>query len=196
MLSWIGAPSATWDAVEASAFAGAYRVVLERDRARHPRRTGGSDSSDTDANDAQLRAVAGRGWAGGRLQVGVDVHSRFDLSSESPHRLRRRRVDGHASTSAAAIEEARQLFVGLFATWSRALAPRWTLAVGARGDSVESRNRGGFFGDSSTSDAALSATCRSPGRRRRLERHRPGARGYRSPTLSDRYFRVRRDAAS
>jgi outer membrane receptor protein involved in Fe transport len=191
MVSWIGAPSATWDAVEASAFAGTYRVVLDRDRAATSASNRRVDSSDTDAKDAQLRGVAGRGWAGGRLQVGVDVHSRFDLSSEIGRTDFA--ADGTtvvASTAAAAIEEARQLSSGLFATWTRALAPRWTLAVGARGDRVESRNRGGFFGDDSTSDAALSGNLSlswAPAAGWSVTAQ--AARGFRSPTLSDRYFR-------
>jgi outer membrane receptor protein involved in Fe transport len=190
-LSWIGAPSATWDALEASLFAGTYRVVLDRDRAATASSNRRVDSSDTDANDAQLRAVAGRGWAGGRLQVGLDVHSRFGL--ESTVGRTDYAADGStvtAASSSPAIEDARQIAAGAFATWSRALAARWTLALGLRGDEIDSRNRGGFYGDRSTSDSALAgnvaltwvpaAGWSATGQ---------VARGFRAPTLSDRYFR-------
>ncbi|MCM2269385.1 MAG: TonB-dependent receptor [Thermoanaerobaculia bacterium] len=191
MVAWIGAPSATWDALEASLFAGTYRVELERDRAATADADRRVDTSDTDAKDAQLRAVAGRGWAGGRLQVGLDVHSRLDLASTVG------RVDYAAdgatvaaASSSAAIDDARQIASGLFATWSRALAPRWSLAVGARGDRIASRNRGGFFGDRSSSDTALAgnvAVTWAPAAGWSVTAQ--GARGFRGPTLSDRYFR-------
>jgi outer membrane receptor protein involved in Fe transport len=190
-LSWLGAPSARWDALETTLLVGDYRVVLERDRAATAEANRRIDRSDTDARDAQLRAVAGRGWAGGRLQLGFDAHSRFDLSAAVG------RVDyaGDGTTvvaesSGLAIEDARQLATGAFATWSRPLAEHWTLGLGARGDRVESENRGGFFGDSSTTSSALSGNASltwSPGGGWSVTGQ--AARGFRAPTLSDRYFR-------
>ena len=190
-LAWLGAPSAAWDALEAMLFVGDYRIVLDRDRAPTATSSRHVHRSDTDARDAQLRAVAGRGWAGGRLQLGVDVHSRLDLAAEVAS------VDYAADgttvvgrTESAAIEEARQVAAGAFATWSRPLAERWTLALGARGDQVESENRGGFFGDRSESASALSgnvALSWAPGGGWSASAQL--TRGFRVPSLSDRYFR-------
>ncbi len=80
-ISWLGAPSPVWDALETTLFYGTYRVVLDRDRAATETSNRRVDSSDTDAEDASLRAVAGRALGGGRLQLGLDVHSRFGLQA-------------------------------------------------------------------------------------------------------------------
>jgi outer membrane receptor protein involved in Fe transport len=190
-VSWLGAPSTTWDALEAMLFVGGYRIVLDRDRAPTADSNRRIDRSDIDARDAQLRAVGGRSWAGGRLQLGFDLQSRFDLSATVG------RTDFAADgasvvdeSTSVAVEDARQLAAGVFTTWSRPLAEHWTLALGARGDRVESENRGGFFGDRSESASALSgnlALTWAPGGGWSATGQM--ARGFRVPTLSDRYFR-------
>ena len=191
VVSWLGAHAPRWDALEATLFFGAYRVVLDRDRAPTATSNRRIDSSETDAKDAQLRLLAGRGALGGRLQLGVDAHSRFDLRAEVG------RVefaaDGETAasrTSSEAIGEARQVSAGLFATWERALADRWSLAAGARADRVASENRGGFFGARSRSASAVSGSVAltwAPANGWSASAQL--ARGFRVPTLSDRYFR-------
>jgi outer membrane receptor protein involved in Fe transport len=190
-LSWLGAPQGAWDSAEAALFYGRYRIELHRDRVPTPTSNRRIDTSDTDARDASLRGVVARPFAGGRLQVGVDAASRFDLGAEVGRVSYE--VDGETVTgeaSSAAIEDARQLSTGLFAVWSRPLSERLTLGVGARGDRVEARNAGGFFGDRSSSDQALSGNLSlswtpAPG----WTATGQAARGFRAPTLSDRYFR-------
>jgi len=189
--SWFAAPSGQWDAVEITLFYGRYRVVLDRDRSATSTSNRRIDRSDTDARDASARAVVGRAWGGGRLQVGADLHSRFDLEA------RVGRIDFAADgvsesgrQSSVAIAGADRLSTGLFATWSRPLAERWTLGVGTRVDRVSSENRGGYFGDSSDSAAALAGNLSlgwtpAPGWTTTLQ----VARGFRVPTLSDLYFR-------
>jgi iron complex outermembrane receptor protein len=190
-LSWLGAPSPVWDALEATLFAGDYRIVLHRDRAPSADSNRRLDLADTDARDAQARAVAGRGWGGGRLQVGVDLHARLDLRSEVGRVSYADDAETViATTSDTAVEDAQQVASGLFATWNRALAERWTLALGARGDHVASENRGGFYGDRSESASAASgnvALTWAPGGG--WSATAQAARGFRVPTLSDRYFR-------
>lgn len=190
-LSWLGAPVGEWDSAEAALFYGDYRIVLHRDRAPSESSNRRIDTSDTDARDASLRGVVARPLAGGRLQLGVDAHSRFDLAAE----VGRISYDADGETvtgetSSAAIEDARQLASGLFAVWTRPLSDTLTLGVGARGDHVEADNAGGFFGDRSSSDDALSGNLSlswtpAPG----WSATGQVARGFRSPTLSDRYFR-------
>jgi outer membrane receptor protein involved in Fe transport len=190
-LSWLGAPTPIWDALETTLFYGTYRVVLDRERAATATSNRRLDRSDTDARDASLRAVAGRTLAGGRLQLGMDVHSRFDL------RARVGRIDYAAdgatvtaATTSPAIEDARQVASGLFGTWTRPIAEGWTLGAGVRGDRVATDNRSGFFGDRSETAAALSgnlALTWAPAAG--WSATGQVARGFRSPTLSDRYFR-------
>jgi len=189
--SWIGSARGGWDALEATLFYGTYRVVLDRDRAATASSNRRIDRSDTDARDASARAVAGRAWAGGRLQLGIDLHSRLDLTA----RVGRVEfaADGLTETSrqsSLAIEAADQLSTGAFATWSRPLADRWTLGLGGRADRVRSENRGGYFGDRTATASALSGNAAiswtpAPGWTATVQ----AARGFRVPTLSDRFFR-------
>ena len=189
--SWIGAPAGAWDATEAALFFGEYDVVLDRDRAPTATSNRRIDRADTSANDASLRLLAGRELAGGRLQLGIDASSRFDLRSDVAQI--RYAGDGTTVTDTTvtpSIDDARQTASGAFATWARPLAPRLSLGLGARGDRIQSRNRGGHFGDRSLSREALSGNVSlTAGPFAGWTTTLQAARGFRSPTLSDRFFR-------
>lgn len=191
VLSWIADPAGAWDSLDATAFYGKYRIVLDRDRAPTSSARRRIDTADTDAGDASFRFVAGRPAGGGRLQLGLDSQSRFALKAL----VGRTDFAADATTVTArtvseAIEAGEQTSHGLFATWSRPLAERWTLGVGARGDRVASKNRGGFFGDhSETADALSGNIALSGSLPRGWTATAQVARGFRVPTLSDRYFR-------
>ncbi|MEO7972222.1 MAG: TonB-dependent receptor, partial [Thermoanaerobaculia bacterium] len=137
------------------------------------------------------RFVAARPLAGGRLQAGLDVITRFDLQSI----FSQIRYAGDAETISRvdifpAIDDADKLDTGLFATWSRALAERISLGLGARGDYVETENSGGYFGDRSTDTTAFSGNAALAfGPYEGWTTTAQVARGFRSPSLSDRYFR-------
>ncbi len=154
--SWIGVPGGGWDALEASLFAGSYHIILDRDREPTATSNRRIDRADTDADDAALRTVAGRGLGGGFLQLGIDVHSRFNLEAITG------RIDFAADRTTVtreqripSIEDARQLTSGIFATWSRPLGTWLSLGSGLRGDHVDTENTGGFFGDRAESDSAV-----------------------------------------
>ena len=189
--SWLGVPRGGWESVETSAFYGRYQIVLDRDRAPAPGANRRIDSADTDANDASLRLVAARPFGGGRLQLGADGWSRFDLhaiTSRVSFAADATTVTGRTQT--VSIDDARQVATGLFATWARPLAGRVSLGVGARGDRVASRNEGGFFGDRSRKQSALSGNVALTfGPWSGWATTAQVARGFRVPTLSDRYFR-------
>ena len=189
--SWIGVPRGGWESVEAAAFAGRYHIVLDRHRIPPATPNPRLETADTDARDASLRLVAAREVGGGRLQLGLDTHSRFDL-----HAISSRTdfaADGTtviASRADVAIEDARQLAAGLFATWSRPIASRLALGAGVRGDRIEARNHGGFFGDHSSEDSAVSGNVALTfGPWSGWTSTAQLARGFRTPSLSDRYFR-------
>lgn len=189
--SWIGIPGGGWDSLDFSLFAGRYHIVLDRDRVPTATSNRRIDRADTDADDASLRAVAARGLGGGQLQIGVDAYSRYDLHALSG------RTDFAADattvtrrTETVSVEDARQLATGAFATWTRPLAPWLSLGSGLRGDRVASRNTGGFFGDRSQSHSAVSGNVAlTAGPFADWTTTFQVSRGFRSPTLSDRYFR-------
>lgn len=189
--SWIGDPAGAWNSIETALFYGRYHIVLDRDRAPTDSANRRVDRSDTDADDASLRFVASRAAGGGNLQLGVDVASRFDLRAITEQvryaddQTTIVRVDRTVS-----IEEAEQVDSGAFATWNRALAERWSLGVGVRGDLVDTKNRGGYYGDQSIEHSALSGNLSlSAGPFAGWTTTAQVARGFRSPTLSDRFFR-------
>jgi outer membrane receptor protein involved in Fe transport len=134
--------------------------------------------------------VAARGVLGGRLQLGFETASRFGLEA-----LAGRFTFDAAGAPAArqitvAIEDARQIDTGLFATFDRPLSSKASLSVGLRGDRVETENQGGFFGDRSTEHAALSGHAAvAIGPFAGVTTTLQVSRGFRDPTLSDRYFR-------
>jgi outer membrane receptor protein involved in Fe transport len=190
-LSWVGTPGGGWESLETSLFYDRYRLALVRERVATASAARRLDRSDTEAEDAALRLVGARALGGGRLQLGVDAFSRFDLHATTA------RVDFAADATtvtrradAVAVEDAGQRSAGVFATWTGPLARAVSLGLGARGDQVETRNRGGFFGDAAESQTALSGNVAlSLGPYAGWTTTAQVARGFRSPTLSDRYFR-------
>lgn len=190
-LSWLGAIGPVWDSVEASAFLGSYSIILHRDRMPTATSNRRIDISDTDSDDASLRFVAGRELAGGRLQVGLDSHSRFNLRSLTG----RVSYDDDAVTvvgveNTASIDGARQFTSGLFATWNKPLSSWSSLGLGLRGDYIESRNSGGFFGDQNDQQTPVSGNVALTfGPFSNLTSTLQVARGFRVATLSNRYFR-------
>ena len=187
---WQSGPVGAWQSFETAIFFGRYRLVLDRDRlptAVAPRRI---DRSDTEARDASLRAVGARSVAGGRMLLGVEAVSRFGLRAQvvgidfnsAGSETRRVRTE--------AIADASQVDLGLFATWNRALQDRLLFSAGLRGDRVRASNRGGYFGDRDhTNDALSGQLALTAGPFADVTTTLQLARGFRSPTLSDRFFR-------
>jgi outer membrane receptor protein involved in Fe transport len=183
-------PVQGWENVEMSLFLGSYRLVLERDRLpATPTATRLIESSDVDANDGSVRIVGARPAFGGRLQLGIETVSRFGLEAVSAQENFNLAGVSTGRVAGVSIEDARQIDQGLFATYQRALAPRVTLSAGLRGDRVEAKNEGGFFGDRSVSDTAASGHAAVTfGPFSNLTTTLQVARGFRAPLLSDRYF--------
>jgi outer membrane receptor protein involved in Fe transport len=177
------------DLVEIRAFAGRYRLVTARETPSATSRL--LEEADVEANDASLRIVGTARLGPATLRFGVDGHSRFGLEATGV----RRTVSGSGDTlsreTEVSIEDARRLGGGVFLEAERSFASdRVHLVGGLRGDAVGSRNQGGFFGDRDVSHEALSALLAA------TVRFAPPVgltvqyvRGFREPTLSDRYFR-------
>lgn len=183
-------PVGSWDTLDFGLFLGTYRLALDRERLPTPTVTRQIESSDTDANDGSLRFVAARQALGGRLQVGAELVSRFGLESITTRQLFNLAGVPTLTERTASIEEAQRDDLGIFATWNRPLGSAAVVSAGLRGDRVESENKGGFFGDHSTSHDALSGFAAvtasfTPDLAGTLQ----VSRGFRDPTLSDRYFR-------
>ncbi len=179
-----------WENFDLSASISDYRLVLDRDRLATATTTRIFETSDVSSYDAALRGVGSRAALGGRIQLGLDLSSRLGLEAIARQQLHDRNGLPTTVVRARAIEDADRTDLGAFSTWDRALGSRTSLSLGVRGDSVRSVNRGGFFGDRSETDGTFSgqaALTFAPVADATLTFQ--VARGFRVPTLSDRYFR-------
>lgn len=177
------------DAVEVRGFVGRYRLVT----AREPPTTAGRtiEEAEVDANDASLRATATKQLSFGAVRFGVDGHARFGLEATAVRRSIGPSGGLLSRETEASIDDAKRVGGGVFVEGERSFAAdRVHVVLGLRGDAVESRNRGGYFGDQAASHGALSAlaalTVRPVAASSATLQY---VRGFREPTLSDRYFR-------
>ena len=183
-------PAGGWENVELALFLGNYRLALDRERLPTPTTTRRIDQADTRSDDGSIRAVAARPVLGGRLQIGAEVVSRFNLESTTERETFDLEGNSTGISRPPAIEDAQRTDTGVFVSYDRALGSRSLVSAGVRGDRIESENKGGFFGDRSTSNSSLSgylAFTASP--LSNLTTSLQVARGFRDPTLSDRFFR-------
>jgi outer membrane receptor protein involved in Fe transport len=183
-------PHLGFETLELGLFLGRYRLVTDRDRAATSTAARLIESADVDADDASVRAVASRPLLGGRLLTGLEVVSRFNLEAFTGRETLDANGGRVAFERSVSIADARQVDQAVFVTFDRPLAARTLLSAGVRGDRVETRNEGGFFGDRSTSHGALSGyAALTAGPFRDVTTYFQVARGFRDPLLSDRYFR-------
>jgi iron complex outermembrane receptor protein len=169
-------------------FAGSSRLVTVREQ-------GGETlderrESDVGANDYGLRATGAGAVRGVALRGGVDLNGRVGL--EALETVDRGDAEGVAATheTSVSIEDASRHDLGAWLTVEgRAL--RWLLLSGGlRYDHVATRNSGGYFGARQTRDSSASGAL-SVGVGPTLGFTLTGqvSRGFRDPTLSERYYR-------
>ena len=169
-------------------FAGSSRLVTVREQ-------GGETldelrESDVGANDYGLRATGAGAVRGVALRGGVDLNGRVGL--EALETVDRGDAEGVAATheTSVSIEDASRHDLGAWLTVEgRAL--RWLLLSGGlRYDHVTTRNSGGYFGARQTRDSSASGAL-SVGVGPTLGFTLTGqvSRGFRDPTLSERYYR-------
>ncbi len=179
-----------WENFDLSMAISDYRLVLDRDRLATSTTTRIFETSDVSSYDAALRGVASRAALGGRIQLGLDLSARVGLEAIARQQLHNSAGNPTTVVRARAIEDADRTDLGAFGTWDRALGSKVSLSMGVRGDSVRSTNSGGFFGDRSETDGTFSGQAALtflpfPDSTISLQ----AARGFRVPTLSDRYFK-------
>lgn len=167
-----------------------YDIITNRERLPAGTTTRQISSSDVQAEDASLRGVFTQITSNGRLRVGADFTSRFNLRALGSIENFNVSDAPTTRTDEVSIDDARKTDTGVFALYDWTPVPRLTTSAGIRADRVSVRNEGGFYGDRSLSDTAFSGHAAAtlslaPGLTGTLQ----GARGFREPSLSDRYFR-------
>lgn len=158
--------SGSWTAASVRAAIGSYAITTNRIRAT------GTESASVKARDGSLRVSGERGDARSRMVTGIDFVSRFDL---------------RASPS---VDDASRHDLGLFGTWTAQTTSALQLAAGARVDRFSLRNSGGFYGDRTHNNVALSGFgAATAGPFHGVTTTLQVASAFREPTLSDRFFR-------
>ncbi|HEU5251295.1 MAG TPA: TonB-dependent receptor [Thermoanaerobaculia bacterium] len=177
------------DVVEVRGFVGRYRLVTARESISAAGRS--IEEAAVEANDASFRLVGSKRHAAGAVRFGFDGHARFDLEADTERRQLGPSGELVSRDTEDSIDDARRVGGGVFLEAERSFASdRLHFVAGLRGDAVHSRNRGGFFGDRETSHGALSALVAMTLRpAEAFDATLQYVRGFREPTLSDRYFR-------
>jgi outer membrane receptor protein involved in Fe transport len=176
--------------VELRTFVGRYGLVTERETFATLTENAQLDRSDVDAWDASARFVTTMPISAGSVRTGIDLVGRFNMSSD----LLFVELDANGQPVSvldqASIEDASRFDAGLFAEAEYlALRGKASVAGGLRLQGIWTRNRGGQFGDKSTSDGTPSGYLAGSFRPSDLWTVTTQvARGFREPTLSDRYF--------
>lgn len=162
------------------------------DQDRFPTATTGRsiERADVSAKDFHVKGSAQKGLGRTRLEFGLDVNGRYDLDALDIVQAYDLAGSITRDTTNVSVEDARRTDVGAFLQAETVVIPVLRLSGGIRGDNVTTRNTGGFFGDRSTSNGAFSGfAAASAGPFSGLSVTAQVSRGFRDPTLSDRYFR-------
>jgi outer membrane receptor protein involved in Fe transport len=189
-LAWERGRTATFSRVGLHGFVGRYRLVTEQDRLATAAQPRSVERADVTAGDFHLRGHAEKPVGAARLEIGVDVNGRDDLEALET-RVRYDDVGEVASsTQIVSIESARRVNAGAYASLEGPLGRALSLSGGLRADAVSTRNRGGYFGDQASQNGTVSGfAAATAGPARGVSLTAQVARGFRDPTLSDRYYR-------
>lgn len=171
-------------------FVGTFKQRTDQDRFATIATGRSVERADTSADDFHVKASAARTVGSARLEFGIDVNGRFGL--EAVDTILRYNLTGAllTETSNVSVDAARRTDTGAYIQADAPVGSKLRLAGGARVDYVSTTNRGGFFGDRDTDNSAVSgfvSATITPIERFTLTGQ--VARGFRDPTLSDRYFR-------
>jgi iron complex outermembrane receptor protein len=187
-LGFEGDPSGFLRTWTVDGFLGSSRLVTDRvsNAGASPERR----ESDVRAKDYGFRASGAGSAAGAAIRGGIDLNGRAGLEA---HEVLEQDVDGAGPASRVenvAIEDASRHDLGAWATVEGRVLPGLLLSAGLRFDHVTTRNVGGFFGDRGTrKDSFSGALALVGGPVRGLTVTGQVSRGFRDPTLSERYYR-------
>ncbi len=171
-------------------FLGSSGVVTDQDRYPTPTQVRSIERADVSAQDFHVKALAERIVGNARIEGGIDVSGRFGLHALDVHVTYDPAGVIASEVEYVSIDDARRVDAGTYVTADVGVVPWLMASGGVRVDQVSNRNWGGYFGDHAATHVAFSgfasatATVASG-----WSLTGQVARGFRDPTLSDRYFR-------
>ena len=171
-------------------FVGSVEQRTDQDRAATATSPRGIERADLSARDFHVKASGRRRLAGARLQFGVDVSGRFNLDAVDSHVTYRPDGTIDATEENLSVDGARRTGSGAYIQADSSATPWIRVAAGIRADRVTTRSRGGYFGSRASANGAISGFgSMTAGPFAGFSVTGQVARGFRVPTLSDRYFR-------
>lgn len=188
--SWERGGVGGFSRVGVNGFLGSYTLVTEQDRFASGSAPRSVERADLAAKDFHLRGYLQRPLGATRLEAGVDWNGRFDLEALEAREQYDLGGELAGLDELVAVEDAQRLDAALYASVEAPLAASLLLSAGVRADLVEARNQGGYFGDHQADNGAFSGfAALTLGSLGGFSATAQVARGFRDPTLSDRYYR-------
>jgi len=171
-------------------FVGAFEQRTDQDRASTATRVRDIERADVSANDFHVKASGRRHLDDVRLEFGIDLNGRFDLEAIDTGITFAPDGSIASRTGNLSVDNARRTDAGTYIQADAPVGPSLRLSGGLRADRVTTKNAGGYFGDRATTNAAVSGFGSvTVGPVDGLSVTGQVARGFRDPTISDRYFR-------
>lgn len=180
----------TFDLVRVSAFYGTIEQRTDQDRIPTATRPRDIVRADISASDYQVRASASKLLGVSRLEFGMDLNGRTGLEAHDV--LVQYDLAGNvvSNTDNLSIDNARRHDTAGFVEIDLTPASKVTVSGGLRGDYVSNVNEGGYFGDREVTNGAFSGYAAiAYGPAANFTFTAQVSRGFRDPTLSDRFFR-------
>jgi outer membrane receptor protein involved in Fe transport len=173
-----------------TAFVGTFEQRTDQDRFPTATSVRSIERADIEANDFHVKGSGVKSVGVARLEFGLDVNGRYGLEALDVN-------VGYDGTGNVAnedvnvsVDSARRTDLGAYLQADGPISRTIRLSGGIRGDNVTTRNEGGFFGDRSTSNGAFAGFgAVTAGPYAGVSFTGQVSRGFRDPTLSDRYFR-------
>ena len=176
--------------VSLTGFFGTFEQRTDQDRFPTASTGRSIERADVSAKDFHVKASGTRSVGLARLELGVDVNGRFGL--EAIDTIVRYDASGGIAdrTDNLSVDSARRTDTGAYVQGDVPVASMLRVAGGIRADRVTTKNVGGFFGDRATSNGAFSGfASTTAGPFSGVSFTAQVSRGFRDPTVSDRYFR-------
>jgi outer membrane receptor protein involved in Fe transport len=189
-LAWERGRTGSFSKVGVSGFVGRYAQVTDQDRFATSNEPRSIERADVSADDFHLRGYAQKPLGSARFEAGLDLNGRANLEALEV-RVRYDEAGQVASSlEIVSIESARRVDAGVYASVEAPVGKALSLSGGLRGDAVGTRNQGGYFGDRETDNGTVSGfAAATAGPFSGFSATGQVARGFRDPTLSDRYYR-------
>jgi len=180
----------TLDQLKVQGFVGTFEQRTDQDRIPTPTVTRRIERADIAATDFSLRASAEKSTSRARFEFGADVNGRFGLEAHDILIAFDAAGRQTSLTDNLSTESARRVDTGLFVQADAPIAPKLLAAGGARMSFVRTQNVGGYFGDKAVSHQALAGFGSLVlGPFEGLSLTAQVSRGFRDPTISDRFYR-------